>query len=763
LRIHANALGEGKDLTNAGQIEIGHAEGDSLRTLGVAVRLGVAIAGILLLGLADYAVAAPARMENVAGKNVVILSGGRGRASINQMEAALRSRVPWPVNFSIVDLDNPRFEEDSYWENMADALNASYGKKPDLVIALMDPSLRFATDYRDQMFKGAPIVFMSVSSLLADQRRWPGVTGVAVVPGIRETINLALRLHPTMKAFAVISDESPTGKDYLVAVQAEIQLHKDQVQEIDIVGPPSGQMLERIATLPADTVVLFHLFPHDSEELAIGTFDVLADATRHWPTYSIFPSLVLDRGGIGGAFTDAGRDAELAGEMGARVLLGERPDDIPVARIADYRIRVDWRQLQRWHIPESALPPGTEVLYRLPTVWTLYEGYIVGGISLITLEGALIVGLIWQRARRRRTESELAITNDRLRMAVEAGKSVGWDSDYQHGRTRWFGDLAMMFGLAEDHFISQIGDFATWVHPDDRAGFEHALDTARQTGAPYSAEFRIIRIDGETRWIAARGKFYFGAHGEVERMRGMATDITERKLAEEALKGLSGELIRAQEEERHRIAREIHDDYQQRLAILCIELDDLAARPEKANGAMSRRLRSLWDQVSALNRDLHSLSHRLHSSKLDSLGLVAALSSLCAEFEEHHKIKVSFSQEGVPRSFRGESALCLFRIAQEALQNVKKHSAAEIAHVRITAEDGEMHLCVSDSGSGFDPGAEARGRGIGLRSMEERMRVLGGRISIRSRAEEGTRIEAWVPFVGDKPRVEKSAMSSMGS
>jgi len=729
----------------------------------VIAKLPIVITGILLFGLTGHAVAAPANTMNPAGKNVVILSGGRGRASINQMENELRSRVPWPVNFSIVDLDNPRFEEDSYWDNLADGLRASYGAKPDLVIALMDPSLRFATDYRDQMFTGVPIVFMSVSSLLADQKRWPGVTGVAVVPGIRQTINLALRLHPAMKAFAVISDESPTGKDYLAAVQAEIQLHKDQVKEIDIVGPPSGQMLEKVAALPADTVVLFHLFPHDSEHLAIGTFDVLAEATRHWPTYSIFPSLVLDRGGIGGAFTDAGHDAELAGQMGARVLLGERPDDIPVAHLADFKIRVDWRQLRRWRIPESALPPGTEVLFRQPTVWELYKGYIAVGISLITLQAALIVGLIWQRVRRRRTESELEVTNDRLRMAVEAGKSVGWDSDIRHGHTRWFGDLQTMFGMQEDQFTSQIGEFINQVHPDDRAVVEHALLVARRSGEPYSAEFRITRIDGEVRWIAARGRYYYGPNGAAERMHGMATDITERKLAEQALKGLSGELIRAQEEERHRIAREIHDDYQQRLAILCIELDDLAARHEKTNGKISQSLRALWDQVSSLSRDLHSLSHRLHSSKLDNLGLVAALSSLCVEFEEHHKIRVGFSHEGVPRSLRGEAALCLFRITQEALQNVKKHSGADFAHVHIAAENGEIHLSVSDPGSGFDPGAVALGRGIGLRSMQERLRVIGGRIFIRSRPQEGVQIDAWVPLAANRPRVEQSVMSSTGS
>ena len=137
--------------------------------------------------------------QSPTGKTVIVLSGGRGRASLNQMESELRSRVPWPVNFSIVDLENPRFEDGSYRESLAEALKAAYGEKPDMVVAVGDPSLRFATEYRDKIFPGVPIVFWAISSLLADQKM-PGVTGVGVAPaGIRDTIDLALRLHPIQR------------------------------------------------------------------------------------------------------------------------------------------------------------------------------------------------------------------------------------------------------------------------------------------------------------------------------------------------------------------------------------------------------------------------------------------------------------------------------------------------------------------------------------------------------------------------------------
>ena len=508
------------------------------------------ILGMLLCCSFGPGTATAANPQGPTAKSVIVLSGGRGRASLNQMESELRSRVPWPVNFSIVDLENPRFEDDSYRESLAEALRAAYGEKPDMVVAVGDPSLRFATEYRGKMFPDVPIVFMSVSTLLADQQKWPGVTGVAVAPGIRDTISLALRLQPGTKTIAVITGESETEKDYLAAVQSELLRRQDRVKELDIIGPPSGQMLERVAALPTDTVVLFHLFPHDSEQPAVNAYDILAAAAQRLPTYSVFPSLGLDRGAIGGAYSDATKDAVLAGQIGARILQGEHPDSIPVVRLANFEARVDWRQLQRWHISESALPPGSVVLFRQPSAWQLYKYYFIAGLSLITIEATLILGLLWQRARRRRTERELALMYERFRMAVEAGRSVGWDSDLRRVEIDGSAICRPCLESRETTTTANWETFAATCHPEDLAAFETAVAEARERRGPYAAEFRVVRKDGNLRWISAKGKFYFTPNGEPERMLGMATDITERKLVEETLNSLSGQLIKAQEEER---------------------------------------------------------------------------------------------------------------------------------------------------------------------------------------------------------------------
>lgn len=677
----------------------------------------------------------------------MVLSGGRGRTSLDQMASALRSQVPWPVNFSIVDLENPRFDEDSFRKNLAEALHSAYPEKPDLVLACMDPALKFATEYHDSMFAGTPVVFMSVSSGMAERANSPLITGVAEVPGIRDTIDLALRLHPDTKAVAIVSGESETEKSYLAATHAELLRRAGRVEEIDLVGPPSGQMLEKIAGLPAETVVLFQLFPHDSEELAIGAYDVLTEASQRLPTYSIFPSLALDHGGIGGAYTNASQDAVLAGQMAARILSGETPAKMPVVNISDFQIRVDWRQLQRWHIPESALPPGTLVLNRPPGVWQLYKRYIVGAVSLMLLEAFLIVTLLWERARRRRTERELEMTYDRLALSVTAGISVGWDADFKTGKNRWLGDLQTVFGIQDGHHTTEFGEFAKRVHPDDRKWVEAAMEEARMNREPYAAEFRVVRNDGSVRWISSRGKFYYAAAGEPERMLGMATDITDRKAAEEAVNSLSGKLIRAQEDERQRIAREIHDDHQQRIAVLAIELATLSQELEEVDPDASFRLNELCDRATELGTDLHSLSHRLHSSTLDNMGLVAALKVLCREFRNYHDLRVTLVAERVPDKIPSDVALCLFRVTQEALQNVKKHSGAERAEVRVETLEDKIRLSISDDGMGFNPRKHAGRRGIGLHSMEERLRLVNGHFEIRSRPMGGTVIEAWVPIV----------------
>jgi PAS domain S-box-containing protein len=627
---------------------------------------------------------------------------------------------------------------------------------------------------------------------------------------------------------------------------------------------------------------------------------------------------------------------------------------------------------------------------------------------LILVEALLIFGLLWQRARRRKVESDLATIYERLRLAVATGKAVGWDWDVESGRDRWFGDLQNMFGIPSETYSGLVEDFRRRVYPEDRELVWKAVADARRDRKQYIAEFRVVRSDGTLRWVTANGKFYYTANGRANRMLGMAVDITDRKRAEEklreseerlaaiiatamdaiividqeqrivlfntaaekifgcqadeviettvdrltpvrfrhehignifrfgengvtdckmgplsglwglrttgeefpieasisqietagkklftviirdvtesrraqeavreseerfrlvantapvmiwmsgpdklynyfnqpwleftgrsveaelgdgwadgvhpedlriclgtytsgfdrresfnmqyrlrrndgeyrwvsdigvprfnpdgsfagyigscvdvterrkveeALASLGGRLIDAQEEERKRIAREIHDDYTQRLALLAMDLEGLAEEVGDSPVGTAQRFIELWNQISELGADLHSLSHRLHSSTLESLGLVAGVKAFCEEFAMQKEIQVDFVHENVPHGIPGDVALGLFRITQEALRNIKRHSGAERAEVHLEVSGGELHLSVSDRGKGFDVNDLSTRNGIGIRSMEERLRSLGGHLEIESRPMEGTRIDAWLPSKVASPRV----------
>ena len=209
---------------------------------------------------------------------------------------------------------------------------------------------------------------------------------------------------------------------------------------------------------------------------------------------------------------------------------------------------------------------------------------------------------------------------------------------------------------------------------------------------------------------------------------------------------LSGMLINAQEDERARLASELHDDFSQRLAMLSLGLETAAEMVPESPAEANRLLHELVNSASELGADLHTLSHRLHSSTLEALGLAAGVAAFCKEFTAQRGIQVVFSHKDVPHSVPPDISLCLFRIVQEGLRNVQKHSGAAHAQVRIETMDDTLHLFISDDGAGYDAKDGAGHQGLGLRSLQERVRLVGGRFEIHSKIRKGTRIDVWVPL-----------------
>jgi len=260
-------------------------------------------------------------------------------------------------------------------------------------------------------------------------------------------------------------------------------------------------------------------------------------------------------------------------------------------------------------------------------------------------------------------------------------------------------------------------------------------------------------VDDEVLW-RANGTSFPAEYWSYPQRRGQEVvgavvafiDITERKLAEEALAGVSHKLIEAQEQERTRIARELHDDIGQRLALLAVELEQIQQASPDLPVEVRRRVGKLHKQTSEIATDIQSLSHELHSSKLEYLGLAVAMRSFCREFGKVQEVEIDFETHDLPIPLPPDISLCLFRVLQEALHNSVKHSGVRHFAVQLWGTSDEIHLTVRDSGAGFHLEAAKTSRGLGLISMEERLKLVNGTLSIESEPQRGTTIHARVPL-----------------
>jgi PAS domain S-box-containing protein len=283
------------------------------------------------------------------------------------------------------------------------------------------------------------------------------------------------------------------------------------------------------------------------------------------------------------------------------------------------------------------------------------------------------------------------------------------------------------------------------VHPQDRhRNFELYLDAVARR-QPFLIEYQLRRHDGVYRWVLDAGVPRFTADGVCAGYIGSAVDVTELKTARRALSNLSQRLMEAQEAERARMAKELDDEIVQRVVLLTIELDGLFESLPGGAAAVDARANEVRSRAGDLVRQLQSLSRRLHSTKLELLGLSATAGSYCRELAEQQGVTIDFVDTSIPGDLSPEVSLQLFRVLQEALTNAVTHSGTRHFVVRLRGLDDVVELEISDEGRGFDPTAALAGRGTGLIAMHERLDGVGGSLSVDSRPDGGTRVQARVP------------------
>ena len=501
---------------------------------------------------------------------------------------------------------------------------------------------------RDELFGSVPILFASVNvDKFQGQPPPANVTGVAVRRDYKDTVNLALRIHPDTQRMIVPVGVSPVERSWLESLRQSFKEYEGRLEITYLTDLPMHEIERRLQTLQPHSLILFApMLYTDSAGDYFRPEDVagLVAASSNVPVYGTDEPF-FGKGIVGGVLYDMAAVGVAAGTMGQRILSGEQTAQIPIQTMDPNRTAFDARQLRRWSIDERRLPPGSVVLFREVTLWTQDRAAVVATVTIVAGQTIVVSLLLIQRARRRRAEVALRESEGRLRVTVEQNQD------------------------------------------------------------------------------------------------------------------LAGRLIHAQEAERSRIARELHDDLSQQLASVGIMLSVLkrnVGRPGSESENV-QTVATLQDRTSTLAEAVKNLSHELHPGVLEYAGLVPTLRRHCADVERLHQLTVTFSAGGDLDSLSLDVAVCLFRVAQEALANAVRHARPRTILVQLTATDHSLELSIVDDGIGFATADGARS-GLGLRSIDERVRLARGHMQVESRLGHGTTLRVRISRAAPLPSASEAGV-----
>jgi signal transduction histidine kinase len=556
------------------------------------------------------------------------LASAGSAAVLSSLRSTLKSSSTSPISVYIENLDLGRFGGLHFRHAVQAYFHEKYRDTPiGVVMPIGSAALELVLHLRPQLWPDTPVIFAAVDEGVPDRLNLPSkVTGTTMPAPLSDSVSVARMIVPGLKRVAIVGD--PAERQFIRRnVPAQLELLAAELELIDLTRLRMADLKQQMASLPSDSAIIYIGLTRDADNVAYTSYEALAALAEVANRPIIIQADTnLGTGAVGGIVASFSSIGHEAAQLALRVLAGENPTDIPVTTGNVMKPIFDWRQLQRWNVGEERLPAGSDLRFRMPTIWEQYRWYIVTAVALFILQAALILVLLLNGRRLRR------------------------------------------------------------------------------------------------------------AHAD-------------RRRAEDAAHELSGRLIKAQEEERSRLARELHDDVTQRLASLAID----AGREERKllSPADGNAMRSMREGLVRLSEDVHALSYRLHPSILEDLGLVEALQSECERFSRTCPVRLEMNMQDVPDKVPHDVALCLFRIAQEGLHNLARHAGATRAEVRLRPLNDGLQLVVKDNGVGFDPAKHHAGASLGHAGMRQRVFFLGGTIGIDSSPGHGTMIAAWVPLKGE--------------
>jgi signal transduction histidine kinase/ABC-type uncharacterized transport system substrate-binding protein len=727
-------------------------------------------------------------------------------ARIDEVIRNVLEQSPYQIELYHEYLETILFPEPSIQQEFREWYIRKYrDRKPDVIVAIGLSAMRFIIDSHEEFFPDTPVVFCGVIEEFADNLKLgPKFAGAWVVLQPAKTLETALRIQPGTKHVVVVGGAGAMDRRVEALIKEHLQTYEAKLDITYLTDLDMPTLLERLRRLPNNTIIFYTAFSQD----AAGTRFIdatqslpLVTGAANAPVFVIADSLV-GQGTVGGYVTSFTAQAQDAAAIAMKILNGEKPKDIPIVRGSNAYV-FDWRALQRWGFSENALPPGSTVLYRQPTIWQAYKQYIIGFVSLCLVETLLIVGLLWQRAKRRKVEQSLferltfeTLVSDLSTTFINLpGSEVDALTEKSLGRIADFLKMNQIAIFETSRERSELIATSAWrgegVQPVPTviktehfpwwttlllSGKVVLVSDLNDLPEEASAEREYLRTIGgvSTATVPLKaGDDFFGCISflstthrvlwseellkQLKILAEIFSNALMRKRAQEALETVGGKLIDAQEKERSRIARELHDDICQRLTLLSLEIQH-ATNNSGGTTPQADRMEAVWEHCSGIASDVQAMSHELHSSMLDLLGLTAAVRNFCHEFSHQQGIVVEFTHTGVPDALPRDLSLCLFRVVQEALHNAAKHSGVNSFEVHLQGKPDEIHLEVRDAGAGFSVEKVRENGGLGLISMQERVHLVRGTFAIDSQTNCGTTIRVTVPLVANmsaKPAASK--------
>lgn len=700
----------------------------------------------------DRAVASEAPAADLSKKNVLVLHTFQANMPLNiNVDRGIREGLETAglgVNQQFFEyLDLARNPSPEHKQQLAEMLRQRYARcKIDFLITLEQGALEFLLNEGRELFPDAPALALDLPPTLELHQTDRDIIRQSIGYDMIGTLEVALKLVPGVKRVYVVIGVFPEHKPYVDQAQRYFRKWDGQLEFIYLNDKSFEDMVAMVSSVPSKTVVLYLALVTDTTGKVYNPRDAAQRLSRASaaPVFGLFDTL-LGYGIVGGSVVSFEQLGAQSAKVAVEILANPQSPRTSKAFPEVPNVPMfDWRQLRRWNLNEDALPEGSIVINRQSTLWE-YKYYITGGLVFIFGQSILIFGLLVQKRRRQSAEKSLQHKSEELDNFFSMNLDLLCIADKDGRFVRLNPAWEKILGYSLPELMSR--RYVEFVHPNDAAATLNAMQALASRKQVVDLTSRCRTKDGNYRhllWSAVP----FGS-----RIFAAARDITEHLQAEaviqereKELQILTGRLILSQEDERRRVARELHDDLSQRLAVLAIEAGKMEKSVRDGPDSIRSPLMNIRDKTIQIAADVQNISRRLHPAILEDLGLSKAVESECRQFAAREGIEMNAPVQALPKDLPKNIALSIYRTVQESLCNIAKHACAQRVTVSLSANETCLHLVVEDDGVGFDAAGPRDKAGLGLSSIRERVRLVHGTYRIRSEPGKGTTIKVTVPF-----------------